>query len=109
MIDYSRDISKYTSHVSEAAVQAIVSYCGIALRNRDAQLVSTSDEKELATIRDGFAAKKLGLAPDAADAAIKSAAEKMKAERVKQRVTFYYLLADASGTLDKLTAHVQHA
>ena len=33
--------------------------------------VSASDPKELATVRDGFAAKKLGLSADAADAGIK--------------------------------------
>ena len=79
-----------------------MSYCGVALRNRDAQLVSATDEKELATVRDGFAAKKLGLPPDAADAAIKSVVEKMRASRLKQRVTFYYLLAESSGSLEKL-------
>ncbi len=39
---------------------------------------------------------------DAADAAIKSVAEKMKGEHNKSRVTFYYLLAEATGTLAKL-------
>ena len=74
----------------------------IALQSRDSALVSVSDPKELATVRDGFAAKKLGLAPEAADAGMKAAAEKMKAERNKSRVTFYYLLAEATDTLAKL-------
>ena len=52
--------------------------------------------------REGFAAKKLGLAAEAADAGIKAAAEKMKATGHKSRVTFYYLLAEATGTLSKL-------
>ena len=102
MIDYSADVSKYTPSVNEAALQAIVKYCGIALQSRDSALVSVSDPKELATVRDGFATKKLGLAPEAADAAMKAAAEKMKAERNKSRVTFYYLLAEATDTLAKL-------
>jgi Protein of unknown function (DUF2853) len=102
MSDYSSDIAQYTATVNEAAVTAIVKYCGIALRNKDSSMVSTSDAKELATVRDGFAAKKLGLAADAAAAGIKKATEKMKGDRTKSRVTFYYLLAEATGTLDKL-------
>jgi hypothetical protein len=102
MSDYSTDIAQYTANVNEAAVTAIVKYCGIALRNKDSSMVSTSDAKELATVRDGFAAKKLGLAAEAADAGIKKTAEKMKGDRTKSRVTFYYLLAEATGTLDKL-------
>jgi hypothetical protein len=102
MSEYSADIAKYTSNVNEAAVAGIVKYCGIALRNADSALVSGSDPKELATVRDGFAAKKLGLAAEAADAGIKTTVEKMKGAPRKSRVTFYYLLAEATGTLGKL-------
>jgi hypothetical protein len=103
MSDYLADVRKYAPNASEAAVASIVKYCGIALRNADSSLVSTSDAKELATVRDGFAAKKLGLAADAADKGIQAAAAKMKGDNRKSRVTFYYLLAEATGTLDKLT------
>ena len=102
MSDHATDIAKFTSNVNADAVKTIVNYCGIALHSRDGSMVSTTDPKELATIRDGFAAKKLGLTPEAADAAIQSVAEKMKGEHNKSRVTFYYLLAEASGTLAKL-------
>lgn len=102
MTEYLADVKKYAPGASEAAVAAIVKYCGIALRNADSSLVSASDPKELATVRDGFAAKKLALAPVAADAGIKTVVEKMKATKRKSRVTFYYLLAEATGTLGKL-------
>jgi hypothetical protein len=102
MSEYLANVKTYAPGASEAHVDAIVKYCGIALRNADSSLVSTSDPKELATVRDGFAAKKLGLSADAADAGIKKVAEKMKGARQKSRVTFYYLLAEATGTLDKL-------
>ena len=46
--------------------------------------------------------KELGLTPEAADAGIKAVVEKMKGDRTKSRVTFYYLLAEATNTLDKL-------
>ena len=103
MSDYSADVAKFTGNVNEAAVKAIVKYCGIALQNRDSSLVSGTDPKELATVRDGFAAKKLGLSAEAADAGIQTVVAKMKDERNKSRVTFYYLLAEATGTLGKLS------
>ena len=43
MSDYSADVAKFTSNVNEAAVKAIVRYCGIALHNKDSSLVSGSD------------------------------------------------------------------
>lgn len=103
MSDYAADVSKYTMNVNADAVKSIVAYCGIALTKRDSSLVSGSDATELATVRDGFAAKKLGLTPEAADTGIKAVLEKMKAEHNKSRVTFYYLLAEATGTLGKLS------
>jgi len=102
MSDYSADVAKYTPNVNQAAVAAIVKYCGIALRNADSALVSGSDPKELATVRNGFAAKKLALDAAAADAGIQQVVEKMKGVSRKNRVTFYYLLAEATGTLGKL-------
>jgi Protein of unknown function (DUF2853) len=103
MTDYSADIAKYANPVNEAAVKAIVKYCGIALRNADSSLVSGTDPVELGRVRDGFAAKKLGLAAADADAGIKKVVEKMKGEGRKSRVTFYYLLAEATGTMGKLS------
>lgn len=101
--EYSADIQKYTAAVNEDAVSSIVKYCGIALRGKDSSLVSSSDKSELDRVRDGFAKKKLALDEAAASAGIKQVVEKMKDERRKHRVTFYYLLAEATGTMDKLT------
>ncbi|MFP5460927.1 MAG: DUF2853 family protein [Gammaproteobacteria bacterium] len=102
MSDYSADIAKYTASVDAKAVESIVKYCGIALRNRDSSLVSSSDPDELARVRDGFAAKKLGLDAAAADAGIKRVVQRMKGDNSKERVTFYYLLAEETGTMAKL-------
>ncbi len=101
-MDYSQDIALYTTNVNEAAVKTIVKYCGIALRNKDSSMVSTTDPAELGRVRDGFAFKKLGLAPEAANAGMKTVAAKMKGDKTKSRVTFYYLLAEATSTMDKL-------
>jgi hypothetical protein len=102
MSEYAADVAKYTAQVNADAVTAIVKYCGIALQKRDSSLVSGTDPKELATVRDGFAAKKLGLTGEQADAGMVKVLEKMKGERSKSRVTFYYLLAEETGTLGKL-------
>lgn len=102
MSEYASDIAKYTTQVDPKAVESIVKYCGIALQKRDSSLVSTTDPEELARVRDGFATKKLGLSAEAADAGMKAVTAKMQGERNKSRVTFYYLLAEATGTLGKL-------
>lgn len=102
MSEYSADVAKYSSPVNEAAVAAIVKYCGIALRNVDSSLVSGTDPEELGRVREGFAAKKLGLSAAEADAGMKTVLEKMKGVNKKSRVTFYYLLAEATGTMGKL-------
>ncbi|MGK0320731.1 MAG: hypothetical protein ACI9JP_002923, partial [Granulosicoccus sp.] len=80
-------------------------YCGIALRSgKDAALVSSSDKAELNTVRDGFAKKKLDLGIDAADDGVKKVCEEMKGVQQKSRVTFYYLLAQATDTMDKISS-----
>lgn len=104
MTDYAEDVKKFVDSPNQTAIDNIVKYCGIALRSsKDAAMVSASDKSELERVRDKFAAKKLGLDADAADAGIAKVCERMKGTRQKQRVTFYYLLAEETGTLDKLS------
>ncbi len=102
MSDYLADVRKYAPQAGETTVANIVKYCGIALRNADSSLVSGTDPEELARVRVGFAAKKLGLDAAAADAGMAKVLDKLKGVKQKGRVTFYYLLAEATGTLDKL-------
>ena len=102
MIDHHADVQKYVTVPKAAAVAALVKYCAQALKSRDSALVAVSDPDELKRIKVGFAKRKLGLSSEAADAGIKAAAAKMKGVRAKNRVTFYYLLAEATGTLSKL-------
>ena len=101
-MDYTADIKRYTSNVNAAAVDSIVKYCGIALRGKDSQFVAMTDSAEIKRVVDGFCAKKLGLAAGPAEAAVIAAGEKMKADKSKHRVTVYYLVAEDTGTLDKL-------
>ena len=93
--DYAANIKKYAAAVDEAAVSGIVKHLGIALRSKDASLVSCSDPSELERVRESFLKKKLGRSEsdDQLDAVIADVCQKMSAERNKSRVTFYYLLA----------------
>ena len=95
MTDYATDVKKYAPGADDKVIAAIVKHLGIALRNRDSSLVSCSDKEELDRVREGWCKKKLALTGDKEiDAAIKTVCEKMKADKTKSRVTFYYLVAE---------------
>lgn len=69
--------------------------CGPSIYNKDAATVAGSDKAELATVKNNFLIKKLGLTdgPEL-DAAIDSVIEKYgRSERTKYRAVVYYLLA----------------
>lgn len=104
MAEYSTDIQKYSSNVQEGAVKGIVKYLGIALRSKDASLVSRSDPKELERVRENFLKKKLKRteSDQDLDTAIGAVIKKMASEKNKSRVTVYYLLAEHFGQLDTL-------
>lgn len=103
MTDYAANVKKYAPKADDAVIAAIVKHLGIALRSKDASLVSCSDPEELKRVHDGWCKKKLQLTDDAAiDAAIKLVCGTMKGENHKSRVTFYYLVADHFHKLDGL-------
>jgi outer membrane protein OmpA-like peptidoglycan-associated protein len=95
------DVRIYDADADEGVVAAIVKYCGIALQNRDSSLVAMSDKKERVLVRENYLKKKLGLtdSDETLDAAVLSVGEVMKADRTKNRVTVYYLLAKHFGLL----------
>jgi len=99
--DWLADVRKYAVDANEAVVAAIVKYCGISLRDRDSSLVAMSDKKERELVRENYLKKKLGLTDADADldAAVVAVGERMKADRTKNRVTVYYLLAEHFGSL----------
>lgn len=103
MKDYTADVAKFVDNPDQQCIDNIVKYCGIALRSsKDAALVSSSDKTELNRVRDGFAKKKLNLETEQAEDGIKKVCEQMKGTKQKSRVTFYYLLAQQTNTMDKL-------
>ncbi len=103
-VNYSDDVKIYDADADEAAVKGIVNHLGIALRSRDASLVSCSDKSELETVREKWLKKKLALTDSDADldASIQAVCTAMSADKTKSRVTFYYLLAKHYGKLEDL-------
>ena len=73
--------------------------CGPSIYNADAATVSGSDESELATVKNNFIKKKLGVKSDAdADKAIAAVMEQYgKSNRNKYRAVVYYLLTKKLG------------
>ncbi len=102
--DHSTDVKRYAAKASDKHIDGIIKHLGIALKSKDAALVSCSSKDELARVRESWVKKKLGISGDDSelDAVIKEICEKMKGDKQKQRVTFYYLLAEHYGKLDAL-------
>ncbi|MGF1650676.1 MAG: DUF2853 family protein [Hyphomicrobiaceae bacterium] len=97
--DHLADVQRYLPDANADVVAAIVRHLGIALRSRDASLVSCSSKSELERVRESWCKKKLTCEHSDADldAAIKKVCETMKGDHQKKRVTFYYLLARELG------------
>ncbi|MEL6818507.1 MAG: DUF2853 family protein [Pseudomonadota bacterium] len=103
MSDYLVDVQRYDSGADADVVQKIVKHLGIALRSKDASLVSCSDSSELDRVVEKWCMKKLGMTDKAAcDEVVGKVCEDMKEDRMKQRVTFYYLVAKHVGKLSDL-------
>jgi hypothetical protein len=102
MSKYLEDVKKFVDNPNEDAVEALVGHLGIALDNRDSAMVAASDPKELESIKSTYCRKTLDLSAEEADQAIAAVCERMKGDHSKNRVTFYYLLAEESGTMNRL-------
>ena len=98
--EYLRVTREYDAEVDPAIVTKIEKHLGASLKNRDSKYVACSDETELETIVKGFMKKKMGIDDKgAAMEKVKAVCTTMKPTRMKNRVTFYYLLAKNEGKL----------
>lgn len=97
---YYDKVKAFDARASRAVVQNIVDYCGVSLKSRDSSLVACTDESELRTVANGFVTKKLGIKDGQMDL-VKSVCEQMKDQRLKSRVTFYYLTAKKARKLSQ--------
>jgi len=96
-------IAKYAADMKEKCgvtadmdfLRKVTIGCGPAIYNRDASTVSGSDPAELATVKNNFLIKKLGLKDGPAlDDAIASVMDQYgKSTKSKYRAVVYYLLA----------------
>ncbi len=102
--DYAGDVKRYASSADDKVITNIVKHLGIALKSKDASLVSCSSKDELARVRDSWLKKKLGMGDDdaALDKLVKDVCEQMQGDKRKMRVTFYYLLAEKTDKLSSL-------
>jgi hypothetical protein len=99
--DHMAAVRKYAGTVDEAALTGMAKNYALVLSKPDTQLVAASDPAELQRVVDNFLKKKLGLKDgnDALLASCKAVGEKMKEDRSKSRLAFYYLLAAHYGKL----------
>ncbi|MCM2369313.1 DUF2853 family protein [Aporhodopirellula aestuarii] len=104
MSRYLENVKKYVDSPNETAVEALVGHLGLALDSHDSSMVAATDPDELARIKSGYCSTTLDLTPEEAEKAITAVCEKMAGDTAKCRVTFYYLLADVSGSMHRLAA-----
>ncbi len=98
--EYLRVTREYDAKVDAEIVTKIEKHLGASLSNKDSKYVACTDATELDTIVKGFMKKKMGVDDkDAAMEKVKAVCEIMKPTRMKNRVTFYYLLAKNEGKL----------
>lgn len=92
---YASDLKEKCNIVPDMALLTKVTIgCGPAIYNADASTVSGGDKAELATVKNNFLIKKLGLANSSEldDAIAKTVEIYGKSNRNKYRAVFYYLL-----------------
>lgn len=98
--DYLAKTRDFDADADEDVVAKIKKHLGASLSNKDSRYVACGDETELDTIVKGFMKKKMGIDDkDVAMEKVKAVCETMKPARMKNRVTFYYLLAKNEGKL----------
>lgn len=103
-IDHHGDVKKYAPSADSAVIDKIIKHLGIAMRGTDTQLVSCSSKDELERVREQWCKKKLKLTDADADLdkAIAEICTKMKGDKNKSRIAFYYLLAEKYGKVASL-------
>lgn len=101
---YVEKVRAYDKDADAMVVKKIVDHLGIALQSRDGMFVACSDEDERKVVAQSWLKKKLGLNADdeTLDAKVLETCEQMKADRMKDRVTFYYLAAKSARKLGTL-------
>jgi len=105
-IDWADDVKRYVPGADHGAIAGIVHHSMVALKTRDAPLVSFGNPADTRRVRESFCKKTLGLTdPDAViDTAIAAVGQRMSDSTSPHRVTAYYLLADQFDRLGQFSA-----
>ena len=104
IIFYKQNMDKMGLAYEDELFNKVTRGLGPSIFKRDAASVSTSDEKEIFTVKHNFLIKKLGLEDgEYLDKAIAKVAVMMGiTNRVKYRAIFYYLLVKELGQESKI-------
>jgi len=108
---YQGEVEKLGLGLNADLLAAVTKGLGPSIYKADAEKVSSSDKKELETVKKNFLIKKLGLEDsEALDAAIVSAIEKIgKSNRNKYRAIFYTILVEEFGAQAVYTSEKSEA
>lgn len=81
------------SPIDDALLDELVGRMRTIVNNKDAVLVSGSDDSELETVRTNYVVKRMGIEDrEKGMAAIKAVADEMSSIRMKNRAAFYYMV-----------------
>ncbi|MEN8787208.1 MAG: DUF2853 family protein [Flavobacteriales bacterium] len=94
MDTYRAEFKKLNVSFDDELLTKVAKGCGPSIYNKDAATVATSDSSELATVKNNFLIKKLGLKDSAdLDKGIGKVVETFgSSNKNKYRAMFYYLL-----------------
>lgn len=103
MDDHLADIRRYDPTADADAVERIIKYLGVALRNPRSVHIDPDEEKQTVRVREKWCTKKLGCDDgEKSVLAIDMARLAMDGDAEKRRATFYYLVAKQLGRLEAI-------
>ncbi len=89
---YSKQLTKLGVKVDEALLRKVTKGLGPSIYKADAELLSTTDEKEVDRMKTNFMKGKLGLSETQANNGVKHVKDVMGSTRKKYRAACYYLI-----------------
>lgn len=99
---YEAELTKLGVKYDAELLKKVAKGCGPSIYNADSSKVSSTDKKELETVKNNFLIKKLGLAdgPKLDEAIAKVVEIFGSSNKSKYRAMFYYLLVKELGKED---------
>lgn len=101
MEDCKKDVKRYDPNPDMAAIEKLCRHLLSAMKDKDGQWVAVTQPQEVERVVR-WAQKHLGCSESQAKSIVETVGKEMHADRHKNRVTFYYLMAKKLGKLDVL-------